>query len=168
MIEILEKIKGEFQALREEFAKSKMKFGSVATVDGVVLNYEGEELVEGSMVTLEDGTPAPDGEHSIEGNKIITVVDGAVTAIVEAEEPAPVQEDFSEKFAAVEGRFEALEKSMSDIKGAIEKLMGIQEQQMSALQEFAAQEPAPAKKPIQPTAKEDRLANFAKALKNNK
>jgi hypothetical protein len=39
---------------------------------------------------------------------------------------------------------------------------------MSALQEFAAQEPAPAKKPIQPTAKEDRLANFAKALKNNK
>jgi hypothetical protein len=166
MIEILEKIKAEFAALREEFAKSKMQFGTVATVDGVVLNYEGEEVVVGTALTLEDGTPAPDGEHTIEGYKVITVMDGVVTAIADAQEPAPVQEDFSEKFAAVEGRFANLEKSMEEIKGAIEKLMGIQEQQMSAMQEFAAQAPEPTKKPIQPTVKEDRLASFAKALNN--
>lgn len=169
MIEILEKIKAEFSALREEFAKTKQKFGSVATESGVVLNYEGEEVVVGTALTLEDGTPAPDGEHTIEGiegYKVITVVDGIVTAIADAEAPAPVQEDFSEKFAAVEGRFENLEKSIDEIKGAIEKLMGIQEQQMSALQEFAAQEPEPQKKPILPTEKEDRLASFVKALKN--
>lgn len=164
MIEILEKIKAEFSALREEFAKSKMKFGSVATVEGVVLNYEGEEIAEGTALTLEDGTPAPDGEHTIEGYKMITVKDGVVTTIADIEEPAPAQQDFSEKFAAVEGRFESLEKSMAEIKGAIEKLMGIQEQQMSALQEFAAQEPEPQNKPIPSTEKEDRLASFAKAL----
>lgn len=168
MIEILEKIKAEFSALRDEFAKFKMKFGSLATVDGVVLNYEGEELVEGSVVTLEDGTPAPDGEHAIEGNKTITVVDGVVTAIVEAEEPAPMQEDFSAKFEAVNGRFESIEKTMLGLQAALEKLMGLQEQQMSAMQQFATQEPEPQKKPIQPTAKEDRLTNFAQALKNNK
>lgn len=167
MIEILEKIKAEFMALREEFAKSKMKFGTVATETGVVLNYEGEEVVVGTALTLEDGTPAPDGEHTIEGiegYKVITVMDGVVTAIADAQEPAPVEQDFSEKFAAVEGRFANLEKSMEDIKGAIEKLMGIQEQQMSAMQEFAAQAPEPTQKPIQPTEKENRLASFAQAL----
>jgi hypothetical protein len=78
----------------------KVTFAEITTIDGVVMQYEGD-LVEGSAVFVLDAEgnqiPAPEGQYQIEleGIKIVNVdVNGIVTAIEDvAVEEEPMSEE---------------------------------------------------------------------------
>ena len=78
----------------------KVMFAEITTVDGVVMQYEGD-LVEGSAVFVLDAEgnqiPAPEGQYQVEleGIKIVNVdVNGIVTAIEDvAVEEEPMSEE---------------------------------------------------------------------------
>lgn len=170
--ETLEQIKAEFSAIADKL--KPMKFGSATTTDGVVIQYEGDQLVQGVAVTLEDGTPAPDGEHILEDGTVIVVSEGLVAEIKAAEAPEP-QSDFAAQFTAIETRIskyeaalEANTKSIAEIQANISKMLEIANKQMDAFAAFAEQTPEPVKKPIsaQKVEKETNLQTFATSLKN--
>lgn len=78
----------------------KVTFAEITTIDGVVMQYEGD-LVEGSAVFVLDAEgnqiPAPEGQYQVEleGIKIVNVdVNGVVTAI---EDVAVQEEPMSEE-----------------------------------------------------------------------
>lgn len=172
--ETLEQIKAEFSAIADK-VKPK-KFGSATTTDGVVVQYEGDQLVQGVAVTLEDGTPAPDGEHTLEDGTVIVVSEGLVAEIKAAEAPEP-QSDFAAQFTAIETRIskyeaalEANTKSIAEIQANISKMLEIANKQMDAFAAFAEQTPEPKKKEISATKiqKDNSLAAFAKSLNSIK
>lgn len=78
----------------------KVTFAEITTIDGVVMQYEGD-LVEGSAVFVLDADgnqiPAPEGQYQVEleGIKIVNVdVNGVVTAIEDvAVEEEPMSEE---------------------------------------------------------------------------
>ena len=115
--------------------EDKQTFANATTADGTVVMYDGE-LAEGVIVTLEDGTPAPEGEHqlTLEDEMVVVVnldATGAVTSIeaVEAETEEDMNVEIAEamkamsketikaveammdaRFAKIEDRFKAMEK----------------------------------------------------------
>ena len=89
----------------------KVMFAEITTIDGVVMQYEGD-LVEGSAVFVLDADgnqiPAPEGQYQIEleGIKIVNVdVNGIVTAIEDVaveEEPMSEEEPVNEMMSKQE------------------------------------------------------------------
>jgi hypothetical protein len=96
------------------------------------------ELVVGGIVTMEDGSPAPVGSHSLEDGTTVEVGEGGViTAITPKEQPAPGEapEDmnsrfasyeekfttYEQKFQASEQRFATLESANNNLKAAFDK-----------------------------------------------
>ena len=89
----------------------KVTFAEITTIDGVVMQYEGD-LVEGSAVFVLDADgnqiPAPEGQYQIEleGIKIVNVdVNGIVTAIEDVaveEEPMSEEEPVNEMMSKQE------------------------------------------------------------------
>lgn len=89
----------------------KVMFAEITTIDGVVMQYEGD-LVEGSAVFVLDADgnqiPAPEGQYQVEleGIKIVNVdVNGVVTAIEEVaveEEPMSEEEPVNEMMSKQE------------------------------------------------------------------
>lgn len=90
--------KNFFKNLASKFEAAA--FGSVVVADqeGTELFYEGEgDLEVGTALYILDENgeqmPAPEGEHTLEDARVITVdAAGVVTAIVDAEEPAEEEE----------------------------------------------------------------------------
>lgn len=119
----------------------KVMFAEITTIDGVVMQYEGD-LVEGSAVFVLDAEgnqiPAPEGQYQVEleGIKIVNVdVNGVVTAIEDVaveEEPMseePVNEMMSkQEFDAIiqqvitdtDARITALESKFAELLNAKE------------------------------------------------
>lgn len=116
--------------------EDKQTFANATTADGVVVMYEGE-LAEGVLVTLEDGTPAPEGEHqlTLEDETVVVInldAEGLVTSIEAVEAEATdeemtleiaeamkamsketikaIEKMMDERFAKIENRFKAIEK----------------------------------------------------------
>lgn len=89
----------------------KVMFAEITTIDGVVMQYEGD-LVEGSAVFVLDAEgnqiPAPEGQYQVEleGIKIVNVdVNGIVTAIEDVaveEEPMSEEEPVNEMMSKQE------------------------------------------------------------------
>jgi hypothetical protein len=89
----------------------KVMFAEITTIDGVVMQYEGD-LVEGSAVFVLDADgnqiPAPEGQYQVEleGIKIVNVdVNGIVTAIEDVaveEEPMSEEEPVNEMMSKQE------------------------------------------------------------------
>jgi len=89
----------------------KVTFAEITTIDGVVMQYEGD-LVEGSAVFVLDADgnqiPAPEGQYQVEleGIKIVNVdVNGIVTAIEDVavqEEPMSADEPVNEMMSKQE------------------------------------------------------------------
>ncbi len=115
--------------------EEKTSFVSATTADGTVVNYEGE-LAEGTLVTLEDGTPASEGEHQLTLEDATVVVinldaEGVITSVeaVEEEMTAEIAEAMKAMSKAtveavteiMEAKFTALEKSFNDKFTALEK-----------------------------------------------
>lgn len=74
--------------IKMELAKLLVQYSVIKTDNGI-LNFEGNELLVGADVYVEDENGekiiATDGEYKTEDNKIITVVNGKVESIVEVE-----------------------------------------------------------------------------------
>lgn len=77
---------GKLEKIKAELAKLLIKYSVVKTNNGI-LNYEGEDLVAGMDVYIEneegEKIAAADGEYTTEDNKVITVKDGKVESIVD-------------------------------------------------------------------------------------
>lgn len=120
------------------------QFISVKTVEGVVVNLEGE-LVVGTPATivLPDGTtaPAPEGEHTLEDGTKITITGGAIAAITPAqaevqpqEQPMQEQENFGTKFdtlnqalTSLVSRIEALEAKGNQTFASVEDVASLKD-----------------------------------------
>lgn len=101
------------------------EFMSVKTVEGVVVNLEGELAVGvKASIVLPDGTnaPAPEGEHTLEDGTKILVKEGSIAAITPAmaeveTQAAPVVEE--ENFAA---KFDNISQAVTALVSRIEAL----------------------------------------------
>jgi hypothetical protein len=133
-------IKMNIQKLKEDFNNLLTKFGgdekeyydpkqyseattelkSATLTDGTIIKYEGE-LAEGVIVTLEDGTPAPDGEHTTSEGIVISVLDGKVIAVAQpmTEQEMKVKE-LEETKTKLESEIESLKSQFANQKTEIE------------------------------------------------
>jgi ATP-dependent protease ClpP protease subunit len=82
----------------------------------VVIEAEPGAPVEGASVTVE-GQPAPDGEHALEGGKILVVAAGKV---VEVKEAAPAEEDKSTS------EMDSIKSELSTLAKAVQMLIEAQ------------------------------------------
>lgn len=126
----------KLEKIKAELAKLLIKY-SVVKTDKAVLEYEGEDLVAGMdvYVTDENGdkVPAEDGEYVTEDNKVITVKDGKVEAIVdpaadvdaaEEEKPKdePMEEPIAEEPMPEDEKKKDEEVNLEDVNTAIDEL----------------------------------------------
>jgi len=117
----------EVKETSPEVETKNEKFEEVTLVDGTVLTVEPMLEVGAAVVLTLDGeiVPAPDGEHILADNSVITVEGGLITNIAPAEE---VEEEVVEELAT-EGTKTAEEKR--EAKKVIESI--ITESQFSDL-----------------------------------
>lgn len=126
MTKIEEKIDSLINMIGDKFKKNKfvgqedgnqVELGSAKLTDGTEIKWEGE-LTEGAVISLADGSPAPDGEHTLEDGTVIAVQGGAVVAVRKPEEkPAEEGEDMNAKMSA---EIEALKLENATLKSALE------------------------------------------------
>lgn len=122
---------------------TEIKFMDVKTIDGTILRTEQEDFVIGAKVQVmaEDGTltNAPDGEHTLEGGKVITIKDSVIVLEKEMEEEKPV-EDLVEQSIN-----EELKKEVETLKAELEKIKAEKVELSSKIEELGKE---PASKPI--------------------
>ena len=158
----------KLQRIKAELAKMLVKFEVVKTDKGV-LQYEGEELKEGTVVKIEneDGTTEiPTGEFITEDNKKLIIENGEVKAIEEIEiepveivepveeepvEEAPEETPAEEETPAVEDVVPALEARIAELEAqlaeALAKLAELTEkteEAFSKIDKFSLAKPAAA------------------------
>lgn len=149
---------------RIKLARAIMKFASVVTDKGELI-YEGDVLVEGTSVFVEDENgeivAAADGEYIAEDRRIV-VKDGEVELIVEKEPTQQVEnlDEKDEKIAALEAEVKEKSDKIDELNNVIaekdeyiaelESKLNTKEEELSAanakLRESADD---PAKKKIQ-------------------
>ena len=115
---------GKLEKIKAELAKLLIKYSVVKTDNGI-LNYEGEDLVAGMEVYVEDAegekVAAADGTYTTEDGKVITVKEGKVESIgdpvaeVDAVEEVPVEETPAEGDVEMEDVNEAIENIRKEI-----------------------------------------------------
>lgn len=119
--------------------KTEVKFMDVKTIDGTILRTEQEDFVIGAKVQVmaEDGTltNAPDGEHTLEGGKVITIKDSVIVLEKEMEEEKPVDQAPTEE----------LKKELATLKSELEKIKTEKVEMKSKIDELSKE---PASKPI--------------------
>jgi hypothetical protein len=93
--------------------------------DGTKVMYEGE-LAEGTIVLLEDGTAAPDGEHTFEDGTVISIEGGQVVAVAKpmTEQEMAIQE--------LTNKVTALESENAELKSNFESSINKVEEKFSA------------------------------------
>jgi hypothetical protein len=70
----------DYKEKEEDKKEEEVKMAEATLTDGTKVMYEGE-LAEGTIVLLEDGTAAPDGEHTFEDGTVISIEGGQVVAV---------------------------------------------------------------------------------------
>jgi len=108
-----------------------------------------DKLEVGGVVTLEDGTPAPAGEHTLaDGTKIVLAEGGVIAEImpkevedkveidIESAEDAKKKEDeeMKKKIEEMEGKFSAYESNFSALKSDYDGLKAAFAKQSEAMQ----------------------------------
>lgn len=133
-----------------KFAKNPKKFGTATTESGLTLQWEGD-LNEGVVVTLEDGTAAPEGSHTVilDGAAMVITLDanGVVTSIALAEEMA-IDEEVAQGVAeAIEAIVEPFRSQLAEMTAklteATDKLAAFE----AKIKEFEAKFPEQKKEP---------------------
>lgn len=161
-----------------------LKFGEVAT-DKATLIWDGEgELAEGVEVFVKDENEeivvAADGEYTTEDGKVITVVEGKVTAIKEKENEAEPEQMENEPEAEpadapnpeeieqpnAEERIAALEGTVAELKSALEQILNGIAALEGRIEEVegkvAKVESEPSTNPIEePSAEETKMSRLA-------
>lgn len=108
-----------------------------------------DKLEVGGVVTLEDGTPAPAGEHELaDGSKVVLAEGGVIAEIMPKEEEPKVEievdsakdeekkkeEGVMKKIEEMEGRFAAYESSFSALQSEYNTLKESFSKQSEAMQ----------------------------------
>lgn len=141
-IELLQEVKK--LVFQEETAAAP----SYSLEDGTKIMID--KLEVGGVVTLEDGTPAPAGEHTLaDGTKIVLAEGGVIAEIMpkEVEEKVEIEieskddeekkkeeEEMKKKIAEMEGKFSAYETSFSALQSDYEGLKAAFGKQSEAMQ----------------------------------
>ena len=131
--ELVAKAKSLFsEEVKEEIVKKEeeVKMGEAKLTDGTLVMWEGE-LSEGTIVLLEDGTAAPDGEHTFEDGTVISIEGGQVVAYAE---PITEQEMAIQKLTEMVTK---LETENAELKSSFEK--SISESVSKVEEKFSAQ-----------------------------
>jgi uncharacterized membrane-anchored protein YhcB (DUF1043 family) len=118
--EKLEAFLAKFEGEQAPETPQTTELTSATLTDGTIIMYEGE-LAEGTIVTLEDGTPAPDGEHTTAEGIVISVLDGTVIAVAQpmTEQEMKVKE-LEETKTKLESEIESLKSQFANQKTEIE------------------------------------------------
>jgi hypothetical protein len=114
----------------EEKKEEEVKMAEAMLTDGTKVMYEGE-LAEGTIVLLEDGTAAPDGEHTFEDGTVISIEGGQVVAVAK---PMTEQEMAIQKLTEMVTK---LETENAELKSNFEK--SITESVAKVEEKFSAQ-----------------------------
>jgi len=129
------------------FQEETMQAPSYSLADGTKVMID--KLEVGGVVTLEDGTPAPAGEHELaDGTKVILSEGGVIAEIQPKEEEPKVeievdsakdeekkkQEGVMKKIEEMEGRFVSYESSFSALQSDYEGLKAAFSKQSEAMQ----------------------------------
>ncbi len=115
----------------EEVKKEEeVKMGGASLTDGTKVMWEGE-LAEGTIVLLEDGTAAPDGDHTFEDGTVISIEGGQVVAVAK---PMTEQEMAIQKLTEMVTK---LETENAELKSNFEKQ--ISESVTKVEEKFSAQ-----------------------------
>lgn len=108
-----------------------------------------DKLEVGGKVTLEDGTPAPAGEHTLaDGSKVVLSEGGVIAEIMPKEvedkveieiesaedEKKKEEEEMKKKIAEMEGKFSAYESNFSALKSDYDGLKAAFGKQSEAMQ----------------------------------
>lgn len=104
---MLKKVKTALMSLLLQYSEVK--------TDNGILYYEGEELVEGIIVTDENNEPVADGDYTLEDGTVVTIKESKVEKITE-----PVAEDTPEDKPAEEVNAEGETKDTPEDKPAEE------------------------------------------------
>ena len=116
-----EDVKVEEKVEKEE----EVKMAEAMLTDGTKVMYEGE-LAEGTIVLLEDGSAAPDGEHTFEDGTVISIEGGQVVAVAK---PMTEQEMAIQKLTEMVTK---LETENAELKSNFESSINKVEEKFSA------------------------------------
>jgi hypothetical protein len=111
--------------VEEKKEEEEVKMAEATLTDGTKVMYEGE-LAEGTIVLLEDGTAAPDGEHTFEDGTVISIEGGQVVAVAK---PMTEQEMAIQKLTEMVTK---LETENAELKSNFEKSINKVEEKFSA------------------------------------
>lgn len=141
-IELLQEVK------KLVFQEETMPAPSYSLEDGTKIMID--KLEVGGVVTLEDGAPAPAGEHTLaDGSKVILAEGGVIAEIMpkeveedkveieidsKEEDKKKEEEEMKKKIAEMEGRFSAYDASFSALKSDYEGLKAAFGKQGEAMQ----------------------------------
>jgi hypothetical protein len=141
-IELLQEVK------KLVFQEETMPAPSYSLEDGTKVLID--KLEVGGVVTLEDGSPAPVGEHTLaDGGKVILAEGGVIAEIMPKEveedkveieieskedEKKKEEEEMKKKIAEMEGRFSAYDASFSALQSDYEGLKAAFGKQGEAMQ----------------------------------
>ena len=109
----------------EEKKEEEVKMAEAVLTDGTKVMYEGE-LAEGTIVLLEDGSAAPDGEHTFEDGTVISIEGGQVVAVAK---PMTEQEMAIQKLTEMVTK---LETENAELKSNFESSINKVEEKFSA------------------------------------
>jgi hypothetical protein len=115
----------DYKEKEEEKKEEEVKMAEAMLTDGTKVMYEGE-LAEGTIVLLEDGTAAPDGEHTFEDGTVISIEGGQVVAVAK---PMTEQEMAIQKLTEMVTK---LETENAELKSNFEKSINKVEEKFSA------------------------------------
>jgi hypothetical protein len=140
-IELLQEVK------KLVFQEETMPAPSYSLEDGTKVLID--KLEVGGVVTLEDGSPAPVGEHTLaDGSKVILAEGGVIAEIMPKEvedkveieieskedEKKKEEEEMKKKIAEMEGKFSAYDASFSALQSDYESLKAAFGKQGEAMQ----------------------------------
>jgi hypothetical protein len=127
--ELTDKLKAKFSSEpeppKDPIKDEPVKMAEAMLTDGTKVMYEGE-LAEGTIVLLEDGTAAPDGEHTFEDGTVISIEGGQVVAVAK---PMTEQEMAIQKLTEMVTK---LETENAELKSNFESSINKVEEKFSA------------------------------------
>jgi len=157
-----------FASLSEDEKKTvleeKVQMAEAELADGTKITYEGDALVEGTVVSImtEAGEmlPVPDGDHELSDGRTITVADGAVTAIADKVEEMKEDKGIESRIAALEDAIKGQVSMAAEISEAVKTLKESMSKQSkdnqtisTVLEKFLAESSEKEEKPVNKTEK---------------
>jgi hypothetical protein len=117
--------KSIFDFFRKE-EEVKVTFAEVTTIDGIVLQYDGELAVDTPVFVLDEAgaqLPAPEGQYQVDVDGVITIISVDAQGIVNAVElPSEEEETMTNETMSKEEFSLMTEKIISDIDSRFKAL----------------------------------------------